>query len=788
MGFVGITRTEQEGQRAVLDLFETADVIAMTLDRDGRITYCNGFLSDLVGWDRDELVGRDYFATCEPYRPAGAMDELLAAVVQGGPSPFNETELHTRTKGVRIIAWSDTPIRDASGEVVGTTSIGQDVTARRRAQMRFGLHLDFAHALAAARTIEEAGRGVLDAIAGAVYLRSGTFWTVAGDRLRAMAVHPPPSAGDAIAEPVGPRRGEGAAGKAWACGESVWEGDYTLAIPAIWDGAVMGVLEVEEVDGISRDADVRRSAVGMGNQIAQFLHRHRGDARRRAILQAAFDCIILLDTEGNVAELNPATERSFGRTRDELIGMPFAGLVPGSKAADEAVLDRHVHATGLRPDGTDFPAEYLVTIIDLEDAPAHVVYLRDVTERVRTESELRLLVDEQAALRRVATLVAAEDASERIVHKVTEEVGRLLASDMATMVRFDREHEATIVSDWNANAVLEDPVGMVVSTEDGTALSQVRHTGLPSRVDAYEDLAEEEHAAHLLDLGIHAGIAAPIVLGGRLWGAVSATTTGTEPFPEGAEQRLAQFAELVAQALANAEARSELAASRMRMVQAADHERRRLERNLHDGAQQRLVGLSLALRLAEDRVERDPQGAAHLLTMARTELGEALDELRELARGSIPPCSATTDCVPRSRGSPRAARSRPTSRATSGGWTKPSRSRPTSRSRKRSPTSPSTRRPRAPTSRQPCVTAGSRSPSPTTVSEERIPRAARACKDFSTGSRPSAEPSRSRARPAPALAWRCACRWGNCRSRERCRGGESRSAGHPGSHPGGEGR
>jgi signal transduction histidine kinase len=207
---------------------------------------------------------------------------------------------------------------------------------------------------------------------------------------------------------------------------------------------------------------------------------------------------------------------------------------------------------------------------------------------------------------------------------------------MATLVRFDREHEASIVSDWNANATLEDPVGMVVSTEDGTALSQVRRTGLPSRVDAYETLVGEEHAAHLLDLGVHAGIAAPIVLGGRLWGAVSATTTSADPFPEGAEQRLGQFAELVAQALANAEARSELAASRVRMVQAADHERRRLERNLHDGAQQRLVGLALALRLAEDRVESDPQGAAHLLEMARTELGEALDELRELARGIHP--------------------------------------------------------------------------------------------------------------------------------------------------------
>jgi PAS domain S-box-containing protein len=461
---VGSADVEQ-GQLAVLELFETAEVVAITLDREGRLTYCNRYFSELVGRRRDELVGQDYFATCEPYRGPGAMEELLAAVERGGPSSFNETEVHTRRKGVRIVAWSDTPIRDATGEVVGTTSIGQDVTARRRAQMRFDLHLDIAHALAAARTIEEAGRDVLAAVASAVFLRSGTFWLVADDRLRAMAVHPPARPGTTVELPPGPARGEGAVGRAWERGVSVWEGGDRMAIPAVWDGEVIAVLEVQEVDGISQHEDVRRSALGMGNQIAQFLHRHRGDARRRAILNAAFDCIVLLDPTDAVAELNPATERTFGRAREELIGLPLAELVPGAAAAGEA-LDRHVHATGVRGDGSPFPVEYVVATIDLEDEAAHVVYLRDVTERVRAEAEL--------------------------------------------------------------------------------------------------------------------------------------------------------------------------AASRVRIVQTADHERRRLERNLHDGAQQRLVGIALALRLVEDRVASDPETAATLLARAREELAEALDELRELARGIHP--------------------------------------------------------------------------------------------------------------------------------------------------------
>ena len=139
----------------------------------------------------------------------------------------------------------------------------------------------------------------------------------------------------------------------------------------------------------------------------------------------------------------------------------------------------------------------------------------------------------------------------------------------------------------------------------------------------------------LRELGVRASVGAPVVVHGELWGAVVGATKDAS-FPLGAEQRLAAFAELVAQALANAEAREELAASRKRLVEAALVERRRLERNLHDGAQQRLVGLSMTLRLAERQLERDPEVARDALARANAELSEALEELRELARGLHP--------------------------------------------------------------------------------------------------------------------------------------------------------
>ena len=150
-------------------------------------------------------------------------------------------------------------------------------------------------------------------------------------------------------------------------------------------------------------------------------------------------------------------------------------------------------------------------------------------------------------------------------------------------------------------------------------------------------------AARLRHYRFTAAIGAPIALSGKLWGAVMVSTTEPEPFLPGAEQRIADFAELVALALANAEAREELAASRARIVAAGDDERRRLERNLHDGAQQRLVALALMLRVAEAKTDGE---AKDLLKSASAELTDALAELRELARGIHPSILTDRGLVP----------------------------------------------------------------------------------------------------------------------------------------------
>ena len=248
------------------------------------------------------------------------------------------------------------------------------------------------------------------------------------------------------------------------------------------------------------------------------------------------------------------------------------------------------------------------------------------------EASHRALAEEQAALRRVATLVATQAPQQDLFDSVTGEVGLLLGADLASLVRLEG-HRVQIVAGWSATPDRVVPTGMFVDVDQATATQAAVKTGRPARAD---DIHRVSNAAQVLrELGIRSSVAAPINAEGRLWGAVTAARTREEPFPEGAEKRLGDFAELVAQAIANAEARAEITASRARIVQASDAERRRIERNLHDGAQQRLVTLSLSLRLAERQLRDDPL-AAGLLEQASEELSDILQELRELARGIHP--------------------------------------------------------------------------------------------------------------------------------------------------------
>jgi signal transduction histidine kinase len=251
-------------------------------------------------------------------------------------------------------------------------------------------------------------------------------------------------------------------------------------------------------------------------------------------------------------------------------------------------------------------------------------------------SALRWVADEQAALRRVATLVARGMPPDRVFDAVTEEVGRLMNADLTSLARYDPDGAVRVLGAWSRNeAPWPFPVGSRVELSGRNVTTLVFQTHRTARVDSYTEDCGVAVAA-LLATGLRSSVGAPISVEGRLWGVLVVSSTHEEPPPAHTEARLAGFTELVATALANAEARAELTASRARIVATADNTRRRIERDLHDGAQQRLISLALQLRTARATVPPEAGQLGARLDQLTAELTDVVDELREFAHGIHP--------------------------------------------------------------------------------------------------------------------------------------------------------
>jgi signal transduction histidine kinase len=253
--------------------------------------------------------------------------------------------------------------------------------------------------------------------------------------------------------------------------------------------------------------------------------------------------------------------------------------------------------------------------------------------------ELRRYAEQQAALRRVATLVARAAPAEQIFTAVTAEVGQLLEVDITVLVRYDRDDTITVVGAWNsAGADPPSAVGSRFKVGGRNVTTLVVQTGQPARTDYAETGASGAIGITATDhWGLRSSSGAPISVDGRLWGVIVAASTSEAFLPADTETRLAGFTELVGTALANTEAQAALTASRARIVAAADTARRRIERNLHDGAQQRLVSLALRLRSSTQASPRPGADAlATQMDLVAEEITGVLDELREIARGIHP--------------------------------------------------------------------------------------------------------------------------------------------------------
>jgi signal transduction histidine kinase len=246
----------------------------------------------------------------------------------------------------------------------------------------------------------------------------------------------------------------------------------------------------------------------------------------------------------------------------------------------------------------------------------------------QARAELRGFADEQAALRRVATLVARDAPPEQVLAAVAEEAGRLLHADLAIMNRYDPDDTRTVVANWTiAGATFA--VGTRRSLGGRSVATLVFQTGRPARIDDYANTSGPIAEAFRAAVGV------PVIVEGRLWGVMTVASRSTR-LPSGTEERLAGFTELAATAIANAEAQAALTASRARIVATADATRRRIERNLHDGAQQRLVSLALDVRAAEADLPAGTGEVAHQLDEVAAGMDGVLDDLREIASGLHP--------------------------------------------------------------------------------------------------------------------------------------------------------
>jgi PAS domain S-box-containing protein len=384
------------------------------------------------------------------------------------------------------------------------------------------------------------------------------------------------------------------------------------------------------------------------------------EERLRSVVQSMAEGLIVRDARGIITDCNAAAEQILGLDRDRLRGRRPEDVLGAARDADDQpvaggrLLGDEALSTGdpqapltarlTRPDDT---AAWIwissAPVLDAGGRPEGVVStMSDVTQAreaeqrlVASESATRALADEQAALRRIATLVASEAPPSAVFEQVTAEVARLLHVPSASVLRYETDGHATVVGSWRDAGLAGLPLGSSLDLDGDSVVARVYRSACPERIDDYIDAAGPL-AEHLRALGYRSSVAAPVSVGGRLWGALVASTTESESLVSGSERRLCDFAELVAQALSNADAYDKLAGSRARLVEAGDAERRRLERNLHDGAQQRLVSLALQLRMVESSFEANPDRARQDLAGAREQLTHALQELRELARGIHP--------------------------------------------------------------------------------------------------------------------------------------------------------
>jgi signal transduction histidine kinase len=262
-----------------------------------------------------------------------------------------------------------------------------------------------------------------------------------------------------------------------------------------------------------------------------------------------------------------------------------------------------------------------------------------------SHAEASALATQQAALRRVATLVARGAEPAEVYPAAVEELARGLGVAHVTLLRYDDDHRGTVLAARDEPARTVFSLGEHLSLEGASVSAEVRKHGKPARVDDYA-VVDGPIAGRLRAAGLRSGAGAPVIVDHRVRGAMIIGSVLPGPLPPAAESGIGDFADLVATAISNAERRTELKASRARIVAAADQARRGFERDLHDGAQQGIVSLGMELRAVEASVPMDQPDLRQQLGRVVERLSSVHTDLQEFSRGIHPAFLSRGGLVP----------------------------------------------------------------------------------------------------------------------------------------------